>query len=246
MTTYVAHPEPRHVGAGRAVAWIGGGWDIFMRAPMAWLAIGVVCLLFLLVASIPGPGSMLATIFFPLLMAGLLDCARVSRDNGGPSFGLLFAGFQRNAGNLLVTGVLLSIASLLSFTIWGGIVLAGGGMSALSALQNALNNDLLSLADLKPFAISLAIALVVMLVLMTLIMMMAWFAPALVLFDNMAPLAALRKSFAACLCNWLVLAVHGLLIFVLMCVAMLTMVGVLVIAPLVATSVYLSYRDIFH
>lgn len=246
MTTYVAHPEPRHIGAGRATAWISGGWDIFMRAPMTWLAIGVVCLVFLLLSYVPGLGSMLPPIAFPVLMAGLMECSRVAKEQGPLSFEVLFAGLHKNSGNLLVAGVLLAIASALSFAIWGGIALAGGGLSALSALQNALNNDLLSLADLKPFAISLVIALLVMLVLMTLIMMMGWFAPALILFDGMPPVAALKQSFTACARNWLALSVHGLLIFVLMCIAMLTMVGVVVIAPLVAASVYLSYREIFH
>lgn len=246
MTTYVAHPEPRHIGAGRTFGWIGGGWEIFMRAPIPWLVVGGICLLYLVLASVPGPGSMLATVLFPLLMAGLMESSRVIKEHGAISADILLADIRKSSGNLLVAGVLLAVASLVSFAVWGSIVLLGGGISAFSALQNALNNDLVTLADLLPLAKSLVLALIVMLILMTLLMMAAWFAPALILFDGMTPLAAFKKSFAACLRNWLAMTVHGIAAFVLMAVATLTVIGLLVAVPVLAASVYLSYRDIFH
>lgn len=246
MTTYDAHPVAHHANAGQATAWLGGGWGLFMAAPAMWLAVGVVCLLYLILASIPGPGSITATILYPLLAAGLMECTRVVKDGGELKIESLFAGFRQHTGNLVVTGLLLVAGSMISFAIWGIIVLLGGGMSALSALQSTLNNGWATATDLIPFAGSLILAVAVMLILMTLLAMAAWFAPALIFFEGIAPFAALKTSFAACLRNWLALTIYSIIAFLLMFVAMITVFGLLVAVPVVAASVYLSYRDIFH
>lgn len=246
MATYDARPEPHRANAGAASAWLSGGWKLFMAAPAMWILVGIVCFMYLMLASIPGPGSIVATVCYPLFAAGLMECSRVVRDGGELTFESLFAGLRRNTGNLIVTGLLLAVASMISFAIWGIIVIIGGGLSALSSLQAALNNGLVTLADLTPFAGSLLLALAIMLILMTLIAMAAWFAPALVLFDDMPPVNALKTSFTACLRNLATMTGYSILAFLLMFVAMITILGLLVAVPVVAASVYLSYRDIFH
>ncbi len=58
---------------------------------------------------------------------------------------------------------------------------------------------------------------------------------------------ALRASLLASLRNWLPMLVYGLLMLVFAIVAMLPMMlGYLLLVPLVMTSVYVSYRDIFE
>ena len=76
--------------------------------------------------------------------------------------------------------------------------------------------------------------------------MAIWFAPALVFFNNMPPLDALKASFNACLKNILAFLVYGLIVLVLMFFAALPAgLGFLVLIPVLSGSVYASYRDIF-
>ena len=76
--------------------------------------------------------------------------------------------------------------------------------------------------------------------------MAIWFAPALVFFNNMSPVDALKASFNACLKNAVPFLVYGLIVMVLMFFAALPVgLGFLVLVPVLSGSVYVSYRDIF-
>jgi len=76
--------------------------------------------------------------------------------------------------------------------------------------------------------------------------MAVWFAPALVFFNNMQPVEALKASFDACMKNVLAFFVYGLIVMVLMFFAALPVfLGFLVLVPVVAGSVYAAYRDVF-
>ena len=76
--------------------------------------------------------------------------------------------------------------------------------------------------------------------------MAMWFAPALVFFNNMAPLDALKASFNACLKNTLPFLILGLIVLVLMFFAALPVgLGFLVLFPVLAGTLYASYQDVF-
>jgi uncharacterized membrane protein len=78
------------------------------------------------------------------------------------------------------------------------------------------------------------------------LLMAIWFAPALVYFNDMAPVAALKASFSANLKNWLVMLVFGLIVLVLCFFALLPMgLGFLVLMPVLYAALYASYKDIF-
>ena len=78
------------------------------------------------------------------------------------------------------------------------------------------------------------------------LVMCLWFAPALVLFNHMPPLEALKASFNACLKNSLSLLVYGLIVMLLVFFAALPVgLGFLVLMPVLSGSAYVSYRDIF-
>ena len=78
------------------------------------------------------------------------------------------------------------------------------------------------------------------------LVMAIWFAPALVFFNNMPPVEALKASFNACLKNTLPVLVYGLVVMVLLFFAALPVgLGFLVLIPVLSGSVYVSYRDIF-
>ena len=93
---------------------------------------------------------------------------------------------------------------------------------------------------------SVALAMLLSLALSMPLFMAMWFAPALVFFNNMSPVEALKASFNACLKNTLPFLVYGLIVLVLAFFAALPIfLGFLVLLPVVSGSVYVSYRDIF-
>lgn len=84
------------------------------------------------------------------------------------------------------------------------------------------------------------------LLLCMLIALSIWFASALLVFNRLPPVDALKASCHACLKNFLVFLVYGLISLVLCFFAALPIgLGFLVLGPVLAGSVYASYRDIF-
>ena len=74
-----------------------------------------------------------------------------------------------------------------------------------------------------------------------------WFAPALVVFRDVAPLEAMKASFFACLKNLLPFLVYGVILFVLCLIAMIPIgLGMLIMVPVMMGSIYASYVEIFE
>lgn len=251
MTTHEIHPEPHGVDSGHATAWLSRGWKLFMAAPAVWIAIGVVfAMIHVLLGMVPVLGGVAQMLLLPVLMAGLMEASRIA-DSGAPlPFDAMFAGFRGRTGNLVMVGLLTLGALVVIGLIAFAIVFIGGGTGAFSAARNIAAGGAAA-ATTSSASIGLALGSLLLASLVTLLLLLPltmalWFAPALVYFDGMAPLAAMKSSLVAGMHNWLALSVYGILAFVLMCIAAITVVGFLVIVPLIATSVYLSYRDIFH
>lgn len=227
----------RRVEPGSAFDWLRQGWAIFIANPAIWIAMMVLLLvIYLGLAIVPLVGHLAAHLLTPVLAAGLLlACQKTARDQP-IAIGDLFAGFQRNSSGLLTLGVLYLGALLLLLLIL--FLLVGGGIGGGLLLGNPLGAGIalggLLLAGLFWLLLSLPL------------MMAIWFAPALVLFNDMPPIAALHASFQCCLRNVLVFLVYGLLVMVLCFFAALPVgLGFLVLGPVLAGSAYASYRDTF-
>jgi uncharacterized membrane protein len=94
--------------------------------------------------------------------------------------------------------------------------------------------------------LSILVALLVVLALWVPIAMAFWFAVPLVVFHDVAPTAAIKMSFFACLRNIVPFLVYGIVMLVLLILAALPIgLGLLVMVPVLLTSAYRSYRDIF-
>lgn len=234
--------ESRKVKALHGWMWISHGWWLFKKSPMLWMAltsIGVVGMVG--IALIPFVGDPLSTLLFPPLLAGfMLGCHAVAQ---GEELELphLFAGFQRYTQKLITLGGINLVGQLLILGIMAGTgaadlvsLLVKGGPDAqdptifAQALQGA------------GFAIALGLTL------FTMLMMAMQFAPMLVLFRGMAPVPAMRTSLRACLRNMIPLSVYALLMLPFAFLATLPMaLGWLVLLPVVITSMYAIYRDLF-
>ena len=246
-----ARMEARVVAAKRGWQWLVEGFGLFGKSPAMWIALTLaLALLWAVSLIIPVLGPLLFNLLSPVLFAGLMIGCR-ALENGEPlEIAHLFAGFKQQAAPLVTVGGVYLVGTVIVVGIV--LVIAGGPM--LPAVLSKPGTDIETLrAAARGMALALAAGAAVYLPLLMLI----WFAPLLVVFNGLAPVAAMKLSFAACVRNTLPFMVYGAAILLLWVALSLPAVlgaigGLLVIALLVASipvlicSIYTSYQDIFR
>lgn len=242
--------EARIVAAGRGWQWLIEGYGLFRKNPVTWLALTVVIALMGAVSFIiPVVGPLLFNLLSPALFAGLMIGCRALESGEPLELGHLFAGFRRHAAPLVTVGGVYLVGTVVVV----GIVLVIAGGSALPAALSKSGDDI---EALRAAARSMMLAFTVGAAVYLPLLMLIWFAPLLVVFNGVAPAAAMKLSFAACVSNTVPFLVYGAAILLAGLVLSLPAVlgpigGVLVIAlfvasiPVLVCSVYTSYRDIF-
>jgi uncharacterized membrane protein len=91
-----------------------------------------------------------------------------------------------------------------------------------------------------------ALAVLIWLALMLPVVMAMWFAPCLVVFQQQGAMQAIQASFSGCMRNVMPFLVYGLILLVPAILATIPFaLGWLVLGPLVVTSLYTSYKDIY-
>lgn len=234
----MAQTPGKAVAARRGWDWIASGWALFRKSPLVWIAWVVLLVLLILVLLSIGAavGRLLLILLGPAIMGGVaLGCRDL--DEGRPMpFKRLFAGFGAHASKHLAVGALCAGAAAL---IVAAVVLGTGvDLSSLRSPQ-----DVLALSPAQLIAILLA--MLIILALLIPVAMAAWFAPLLVAFAGRGPVAALRDSFAASLRNMVPMLVYGLILLPLAFAATVSLLGWLVLLPVLLASIYTSYKDIF-
>jgi uncharacterized membrane protein len=82
--------------------------------------------------------------------------------------------------------------------------------------------------------------------LMVPLLMAYWFAPALVIMHDMAPVAAMKESFRGCIRNLVAFLIYGFIMLVLSVIAVIPFgLGMLVWVPVAIASTYAAYRSIY-
>lgn len=231
--------SPRSVSFGRGVGWIGEGWSLFREAMGLWIGIFVVFMLIQMgIGLIPILGG-LVNIFLSLtLSAGLMIGARSLDTGEGLRFDHLFAGFQRNFGQLLLVGLLYLVGTIVIIVLV--VVIFGGALfAAFMGSQGGAG-----LSGLAPMSILLAV-LVAMALLLPLVMSI-WFAPALVALNDVPAIQAMKLSFFGCLKNFLPFLLYGIVLFILGILALIPIgLGLLLLVPTMICAQYISYKEIF-
>jgi hypothetical protein len=233
--------EPRARPAGRGADWVREGWQLFAQAPALWIGMVLVFMgLMMAAAFVPLLGMIAQNLPFPILGAGMAVACDAVRRGQPLEFGHLFVGFSRNTGPLVVVGALYTaaviVAALIAFVPTIGLV---GGMAAMGVGNEA---DLIAAIGL-PLLLGMLILLAITLPLV----MAIWFAPALVILNNVPPIEALRLSFRGCLRNIVPFLVYSLIALGLAILATLPlMLGWLVLGPWFYTSNFCAYRDIYY
>lgn len=189
---------------------------------------------------VPVIGALFFQLIAPALTAGLILGCDAQNKGGELEISYLLAGFKSHGAQLITVGGIYLTGMLIIAAIVGLL----GGEPLIHALT-AGHPDAKSIADSHIMNIGL-IPVLVGLALMLPLLMAYWFAPALIVFDNMSPVAAMKTSLLACVKNSAAFMVYGLITFGLLLLSTLTlMLGFLVMIPLAFISYYTSYKDVF-
>jgi uncharacterized membrane protein len=236
-----ARSAPRTVDGSRGLDWWTESWALFMKNPGMWLVFGVLFLVMMTVLGfIPVLGFMASSVLTQVIVGGWMLAARKLESGGTLEPADLFSGFKQRLNPLLALGG-LALAATVVIVAAGAIFGAGGALGMIAgAGRGNMGGMMAGLAGLM-------LAVAVMLVLGFVAAMIFWFAPALVVFGNVAPLEALKDSWSASLKNIVPSLVYGLLWIVAAVVASIPlMLGWLVLMPLTLLGMYRAYVDIFE
>lgn len=231
--------QPRTVDAGRGLGWWQDAWALFMRNPGMWVVFGLIVLVIMVVLSVvPLLGQLAASLLLPVFMGSWMQAARKLQSGGALEVGDLFSAFKTHLNPLLVLGALLVVVALVIGVLAGVLGMGalfgvgmGGARGSATGMMAGLGLGM--------------VAVLLMLGIGFLVGMAMWFAPALVVFDNMAPVEAAKASFAASLKNVVPFLLFGVLYLVAAFVASIPFgLGWVVLVPLVGLCAYVSYQDV--
>lgn len=250
--------QARQLTAGQGWRWLAAAFALFRKNPaqMTLIVIGY-WLIIAFINTLPLVGQVLATISIPAFSVGLMNACRELDHGRSVLFPVLFSGFRTHLKTLLVLGVLYLAASLLALAVSS---LADGGLF----MQTILGNHHPSEAEISGG--DLLVGAQVALVLMTPVIMAWWYAPMLVAWHGCDAGKSLFFSFVACARNWKPFLAYGLCIMAFGALLPGLLLGVLaaafpaiaphltslfiiplllVLAPTLITSFYISYREVF-
>jgi uncharacterized membrane protein len=263
---------PQAVPAGHGWLWIKDAYALFRARPGAWLgALAVVYLINLAASLVPLVGGLVGFILGPIFGGGLMAGARSLDREGRARVGMPFDGFSERAGQLAMVAVFYLLGIILVMLV-AGLVLVGGGVISSAGLEALSANDPEAMAAaLAPTAVILLV--LVAMALMIPLVMAYWFAPALVMLENMNAWEAMQTSFRGCWMNILAFLIYGLALLLLILgfsivvglvfglaaalggpvTGLFGFVGVVLMVPLLLAAAaigvltqYTGYRDIFR
>jgi hypothetical protein len=260
--------------AARGLMWLREAAMMFAKARIGWLTLLLgYYMVLIIVRLVPVIGVIAVPLLKPVFAVGFLAAAWTVERGGKPRLRQLLQGFQSNLRALLPIGVVfvvgITIAVMASALVDQGKLVnflsnppAGaseGDSAAVDTMENVLLDTRVQLGMLFAAICALPVVLAI------------WFAPALVVFQDLRASQALSTSLRAAFANWRPLLVYAVAVFVFagitptLLVALLSMLlsgfpdGVRVmltygiVLPYVAMLVailqisdYVSYRDVFH
>ena len=229
----------RAVDAGRGWEWIAEGFALFKKQPGIWILILIVLIACsVLIALVPVIGSLANLLLMQVFMGGVMLGCRALDNGESFNVGCVFAGFKQNTGDLVVLGLLALVGWIVAFIPAMLIMGVGAFMSMMGGGG--------SMANIGALGLTFMLALLVSLALVVPVYMALWFAPSLVVFNNLKPVDAMKASFLACLKNIAPFLLYGIILLVLCVVAAIPFgLGFLVLGPVAIASIYAGYRDIF-
>lgn len=231
LTPSSGHPAIRSVDASRSVEWLAGGFRMFTKAPGSWivitiaLVVGSMLLEFILPAMLSGP----LTTIVGIVAVGVLMRSCQSLDQGRG-----IADGAQAAASSAPLWILGAIGAALSFAL---VLLAG--LLGLSSFGVMMMNP-------SSMYQMLGVSVLILIAASILMGMALWLAPALVVLRGVSPLEAVKLSLLGSLKNIVPYIIYSILAILLCIVATLPLgLGLLIAIPLLISSAYIAYKDIF-
>jgi uncharacterized membrane protein len=235
--------QPQSVDSARAVNWYGFGWRIFMANPGVWVAMMILIAVIMLVAQIlPLVGPLALTLISPALAGGLMYSAKEAAEGRSIETMHLFRGLtdERKRAPLLVLGAVLLGLSILAGIAAVIVIGSSVGIGAFSGATGETHDAVgaVGAGMLLTFLIALIFSL-------AMFALQAFSIP-LVMFNDVAPIEAIKSSVNASLRNVVPLIVFLVIYFALAIIAAIPFfVGFLALGPVSVAALYASFRDIF-
>ena len=225
------------------LSWVRRGFRLFGQAPLMWLLAVLVFFLFGIVVSlVPILGSIVVQVLTPVFTAGFMVACRSLETGGDFELEHLLAGFKLRFAKLAVIGLIFvagCVAILLVFALFAGF-------SVLGAIMTGQTNPDDLMAILMASAVPILLGLLIMAALFIPLLAAYWFAPMLVVMHDVAPVAAMKSSFGACLRNFLTYLVYGIVMTIAGFLAVIPFgLGMFIWVPVTVASTYVAYRQIF-
>ncbi|PHM48445.1 BPSS1780 family membrane protein [Xenorhabdus miraniensis] len=233
-------PGGQAVGAGAATEWIGNAWEMFKGSPLKWMLMTLIYIVILIIAQFIPLVGIFTALFGPVFVAGFIAASEKQRTTGDFDIESIFYGFKNKLGSLVAVGALYFGIYLLGF-IAAMIV---GGASIFQLILSGQDPDpALLIGGLSTFLLAIIILYIFIIVALAFI----WFAPALIIINDLKfgeavsmSLSAVRKNLFG---GFLFFLLMGILMFVS---ALPLLLGLLVTIPTFMITYYTTYRSIFY
>ena len=226
------------VRATRGAAWLREAWNLFRRAPMAWIGLcaGWLVITFGLLV-VPFIGGVIANFLQPVFFASFAITALRQAAGEPIAPGDLFLGFKRNIRALVQLGAILLMAEIAIFALMAAL-----GLPVSTSSEKIFTvSEYVELLQGKEWIVMIGFALTVM------VKGALWFAPQLIAMHDMTTTHAMRWSVYAALANVGAMIVYGIVLFVIFFLAILPWaLGLLVVIPMMVISTYIGYREVFE
>lgn len=247
--------QARRLTAQEGVLWLHAGYRLYRANPPLLITLTFSYLFLMLgVSMIPVVGTIAANLGLPFLVVMVANgCRAIDQGHSRPlPAPILVDGLLHHRPALLTLGGINLVGSVIALLIGRAISDAIGAPDSLEPGTSS-PTDVLKVM-LPPFLVSAPLLLAF------------WFSPLLAAWQGVPPVKSLFFSFAACMRNWpafggfgaaalaiglllpgLLLAIPAMILPVLAGVMsiFLGLAMMFILAPILMTSVYVGYRDIF-
>lgn len=226
-----AGPSARSVSDG--ISWISSGFAFFKADPMQWIVTLVVGFVIMLVIQIvPIVGMIVGMLTTYVWIGGLMIGCHAVRQGKPFNIEYLFAAFKTHLGALVGLSAIYLVLTVLIMGIAVGAVYYDIMIGTAEPEQIFNATIMLKILVAMAFLIPVLMAI--------------WFAPVLIVLQDMSVIEAMKASFVGCLKNTLPFLLYGVVCLVLYILAMIPLLlGLLVLVPTLIGSMYASYEDIY-
>ncbi|UOG93696.1 MAG: hypothetical protein L3K52_08195 [Candidatus Thiothrix sulfatifontis] len=223
----------RSVDPLQAIQWFKQGWQVFMSNPATWALMGLLFGIIVLGRLLPFIGSLLINLVMPLLVGGMLLAVK-----------------QAYTGKTVKIDDALNVLKnepIRNQLLTVGVLMIGASFVA-TLLGKLLVGDMIMMDDITGFStLNINSSKLIFLLMISLgTGMLFAYAPALVVFEGMTAVAAVKASFQGAWANALPFVIFALIYLGLTFLAAIPlMLGFIVLIPVMMGAVYASYKDIF-